>query len=402
VVSRLLYPFPVYILTCNKLIYVLIYFDVRTLDWNNVNASADTNRMGSKILRPTELGYYDLLDVDIRRRQGLLAKEYGVDGFIYHHYWFYHMFLGASLNAVVDKMLEDGHPDLPFALNWAQESWTNTWNGKHKYDSDIVKDPVVLIDQHYPKRNSFMIKEHYEYLRKFFHHKNYILVNGCPLFMVYGNSQRPEVIAIREKLRQLAMADGFPAPGLHIPATNAMVHHILYQNTSHHIDMNHMEALAKHNDAVQFYPYVSLPRRQMRTPIMCLSNISMMEILPKPTYLGVVTMYDNTPRRDQKSAKIGNRFYYPDRLGGPVQSFQNDLLEVLLYEKCCQFAEYRDMGGKFVLINAWNEWGEGMVLEPSNVYGRSLLEAVTNAKLSAANIGCKTRRLRQYRKKYEY
>ena len=191
------------------------------IDWNNVNASPSHNRYGTPILRPTELGYYDLLDPEIRYRQGELAKEYGIDGFIYHHYWFYHMLLGPSLNSVLDKMLDDGYPDLPFALNWAQESWTNSWNGKHNYHHDGGKDPILLVEQLYPDANTFFVEEHYEYLKKFFHHKNYILVNGCPLLFVYGNSQRPEVLSIRQKLRELAIADGFPSPGLHIPGKSA-------------------------------------------------------------------------------------------------------------------------------------------------------------------------------------
>lgn len=355
-------------------------------------------------MHPTELGYYDLLDIDIRRRQGILANEYGIDGFIYHHYWFYHMFLGASLNKVLDKMLEDGYPDLPFALNWAQESWTNTWNGKFKHNSDIHKDPIVLIEQHYPKPNSFMIEEHYAYLRKFFHHKRYIKVNGCPLFLVYGQSQRPEVIAIRQRLRQLAIDDGFPSPGLHIPAMNAMVHHAMYHNGSH-THINWKELSSKHNDAIQFYPYVSIPRRQMKIPLLCLNRTRggrWIDPLDKPSYLGVVTMYDNTPRRDLHSAKIGSRTFYPKELGGAAKSLQHDIVEAIVYEKCCQHSRNRNKGGKFVLINAWNEWGEGMVLEPSNVYGRGLLEAVLQAKDYAATIGCTGERLLVYRSEHKY
>ena len=33
------------------------------------------------------LGYYDLMEVDIRKKQAKLAKKAGMSGFVYYHYW---------------------------------------------------------------------------------------------------------------------------------------------------------------------------------------------------------------------------------------------------------------------------------------------------------------------------
>ena len=71
-----------------------------------------------------------------------------------------------------------------------------------------------------------------------------------------------------------------------------------------------------------------------------------------------------------------------------MRSLEHDVLEALLFERCCQRPFYREKGGKFILINAWNEWGEGMVLEPNSIYGRGLLDAVGRAKNTADNMSC--------------
>ena len=36
--------------------------------------------------------------------------------------------------------------------------------------------------------------------------------------------------------------------------------------------------------------------------------------------------------------------------------------------------------GNFIFINAWNEWGEGMAIEPSNLFGASMLDAIKATK----------------------
>ncbi len=33
------------------------------------------------------LGYYDLMNVDVRKRQADMARRAGISGFVFYHYW---------------------------------------------------------------------------------------------------------------------------------------------------------------------------------------------------------------------------------------------------------------------------------------------------------------------------
>ncbi len=85
---------------------------------------------------PLGFGYYDLMNYETRRQHAVLAKQYGINGFIYHHYFFYRPSDENNyddsllvLSKPMLQMLKDGEPDLPFAFNWAADSWTSTWHG---------------------------------------------------------------------------------------------------------------------------------------------------------------------------------------------------------------------------------------------------------------------------------
>jgi len=67
------------------------------------------------------LGTYDLMSIVLRVKQAKLAKQFGVNGFLFQHYWFdgdeapeRHK----VLHKVAEQMLLDNEPDIPFAFIW--------------------------------------------------------------------------------------------------------------------------------------------------------------------------------------------------------------------------------------------------------------------------------------------
>lgn len=58
-----------------------------------------------------DLGFYDLRIPEVRQAQADMAREYGIYGFCYYHYWFNgHLLMERPLNEV----LQSKEPDFPF------------------------------------------------------------------------------------------------------------------------------------------------------------------------------------------------------------------------------------------------------------------------------------------------
>ena len=127
-------------------------------EWTSVKGARPLFKGHVQPKIPGELGYYNLLDPDIRERQAQLAREAGIEGFIYWHYWFGNG--KRLLERVFDEVLESGKPDFPFCLGWANHSWyAKRWN------KDVAEDKL-LIEQTYPGVED--ARMHFEYLLKAF------------------------------------------------------------------------------------------------------------------------------------------------------------------------------------------------------------------------------------------
>ena len=99
-------------------------------EWTNVRPAQPLFEGHEQPRVPTELGYYDLTDPATRASQASLAQEHGIDAFAYYHYWFD----GARLlERPFDEVLASGKPEFPFALCWANESWSRRWDGSESH-----------------------------------------------------------------------------------------------------------------------------------------------------------------------------------------------------------------------------------------------------------------------------
>ena len=89
---------------------------------------------------PADLGFYDLRLPEVREAQAKLAREAGIEGFCYWHYWFGNG--KRLLDMPFSEVVETGKPDFPFCLAWANHSWY-----KKLWDPNSPGKDVLLIEQ---------------------------------------------------------------------------------------------------------------------------------------------------------------------------------------------------------------------------------------------------------------
>lgn len=145
-------------------------------EWTNV-ASASAGFVGQQQpILPADLGFYDLDRPEKIKEQIDLAKKYGIHGFMFYYYWF----SGEKiLNNPIDTFLDNKSWDFNFMICWANENWTKRWDGM---DNDIIigqkyndDDPIKFIKDVAPILND----------------DRYISIDGKPIIAVY----RPSTIA---------------------------------------------------------------------------------------------------------------------------------------------------------------------------------------------------------------
>ena len=148
-------------------------------EWTNVTKAKPIFRDHYQPHLPADLGYYDLRLPEVRQAQAELAKEYGIGGFCYYHYWFSGKRL---LERPFNEVLASGKPDFPFCLCWANESWSRRWDGQ---------ETQVLTKQTYDGVSD--TKNHIHWLIKAFKDPRYIRINDKPLFLIYRAKEIPEL-----------------------------------------------------------------------------------------------------------------------------------------------------------------------------------------------------------------
>jgi len=299
-------------------------------EWDNVR-KATHNVFGLETIRPHEsVGYYNGLSLQTRQRQGQFIRDHGIYGAVFHHYWF----AGKPvMDHVVQALLKDGEPNIPFMLSWANEPWTARWDG--------LDQGKIFIAQAYGTAADW--KAHFDFLLPFFLHPNYIRSEGRVQFAVYKaehmHNVGPRMFAA---WRVWAKEAGF--------------------------EMDIIEtrwAWEKWNDGIpdavnEFQPHVS-GFDHARHPHSRRIN--------RVYHRGTLVCWDSTPR------------HVTDGGGHPCPTCHPSTWQTYMVEMFKRIKEDPNPLGaeNFLFINALNEWGEGNALEPSVQFGYGYGEAMLNA-----------------------
>lgn len=305
---------------------------------------------------PADLGFYDLRLPEARKVQADLAKEYGIFGFCYYHYWFNGKRL---LNRPLDDMLQSKEPDMPFMFCWANENWTRRWDGKEE---------EILIKQEYSDQDDL---EHMQWLcNEVFCDDRYIRVNNCPVFVVYRPDLFPDIKKTTELWRQLAKEKGYD--DLYLCTTEsfnnvvdpAKINFDASIEFSAHQVIKKEFPKSKKQRLLEKWGFMRKRKFSLRDYRAGVEESKSRKVPEYRLYRSVTPSWDNTARRNENGViAIGSSpTIYEEWLKHTIQNFE-------------PFSPEEN----FIFINAWNEWAEGNHLEPCIKYGRKYLEATKGA-----------------------
>ncbi len=349
-------------------------------EWNNVVKAKPLFKGHYQPHLPADLGFYDLRLPEVRQQQADLAREAGIEGFCYYHYWFGN---GKQLlERPFNEVLASGKPDFPFCICWANHDWTNkTWvkdKSTHR-DSMIMKMEYSMEDH----------VAHFNALLPAFKDKRYITVDGKPLFAIYQPKAIPDVEKFIALWQKMALENGLP--GIHFVGYSV--------NSSGRSVKGNKVSLWTTDEAAEHYKSVLdlgfdavLSSGLSRAQSICKGKLKMLfyfltknSVLPtsnicdysdvmkhyyveedawENVYPTLLPQWDRTPRAGKGTNPLIN---------ATPEKFQKTI------ENALELIKNKAPEHKILFLKAWNEWGEGDYVEPDDRFGHGWLDAIRKA-----------------------
>jgi lipopolysaccharide biosynthesis protein len=328
-------------------------------EWTNV--TADTPRFigHQQPILPADFGFYDLRYEDSIKEQITLAKKHGIYGFCFYYYWFSGERL---LQRPLDSFLKHTEWDFNFTICWANENWTKRWDGR---------DNEVIIAQRYLDADPLKFITD---VTPILLDPRYIKQDGKPVLVVFRASELKQPALYAKIWRDYFMTNY----NLELHLVSCMS----FEDTDPRsygfdaaLDFAPQSAFFKNDcfpDAK--YPYVDITGTLLdinfegsvanyRTIAL---NKRAANFFDFPIHMCVTPAWDNDARKKGKGFVM--KYSSPDVYG----AWLNNILET----------ESKKTKAPLIFLNAWNEWAEGAILEPTSHQGHAVLNR-TSEVLSA-------------------
>lgn len=331
-------------------------------EWTNVRMAKSLFRNHQQPRIPLDENYYNLLDANTVKWQTELAEKYNIDGFAYYHYWFEGRKI---LEKPAERLIKMPDISQKFFFFWANHTWYKADKGKK----------TVLLEQTYGGREDW--KEHYNYLSSFFKDERYIKICNKPVFGIYVPLDIPQYHEMMKFFIEQAKVDGFD--GIYfIESCNSiyMQDNIIAQSKADSIlyrQPNYAFEIIRNGERkMKLSRYIRKFCRHFSLPY--IEKISYADVARIESDIDnfvqdggtvkdsfcISCGWDNTPRHGKYGQVV---------VGLDKPQFKKTFATI--YEQSMK------READFIFINAWNEWAEGMMLEP-DVQGKyQLLESIS-------------------------
>lgn len=295
---------------------------------------------------PKDNNYYNLLNLETMIWQQKIARQYGVDGFCFYHYYF-----GSEKTALekpAEIFLQHSDIDIEFCFCWANESWGQSGN---RWSDKFANSESVDLIQTYGGKSQWIL--HYQYVSKFFKDDRYLKIDQKPIFLIYRPDDLIELSAMTDLWNNLAVSDGFAGVyfiGVNMNSSIHGINAVLYHAPNC--------AYYKKNTTVGYYNGVMVKDYEtVWKNILALNHNG-----NQKAYYGGFVDFDNTPR-------YGN-IHGMCMINNQIDVFEKYFGQLVL--------KNQQAHNEILWINAWNEWGEGNYLEPDQQVGCDYLKIVND------------------------
>jgi hypothetical protein len=313
---------------------------------------------------PRDLGFYDLRMPEIREAQASLARNAGIEGFMYWQYYF-----GRGkvlLEKPFNEVLKSGKPDFPFCIGWANHNWqTKTW----KRNSGLNEGNTMIQEQYYEGEKQYV--DHFMYNLPAFLDKRYIKVDDKPLFIIWDPmTHLDEISNLIDCWRNKAIEHGLK--GIHFVGRQFLgTSTSVLKNAG--FDAVYQERTEQAMNGGENYSLWHRIRTKVQRVLgitlnldkhdfgKCYKLLVNDEARNVDVYPMLTAGYDRSPRAGSKAQIFYN--FTPE-------TWRKHIKDVFSY------CEGKDINHNIVMLKSWNEWGESNHMEPDLRFGTSLLDVL--------------------------
>lgn len=324
-------------------------------EWVNVKKAKPLFKNHVQPIHPLGNNYYNLLDPETLQWQASLAKKYSIDGMIFYHYYFCGRKL---LERPAEILLKNKDIPMHFFFCWANHNWYKSWEGSK----------TLLIEQTYGSEEDW--EKHFQYLLPFFKDERYEKKDNKPFLLIF-DSNIPCKSKMFEYIERRCMENGFA--GLY-----------LIEDYRGYNDKD----IAKNKQSVCTVTKALAQREPNAVLHVFLHKKAFFYYRVKDHFFNIIKKCNihlvekfngnllfkcmiKGHEHDDSKTKIAGLFMNWDNT-----SRHGYRGYIITPPSKKVFMKYMNTikNSEYVFINAWNEWCEGMILEPTEENGYKYLE----------------------------